>query len=109
MSLLPNQIIPQDVAFGKVNQDGSVTIAHDWWLLLYAICEQVLANGSGANTLSLTELSLLRPKGLDTDRQISNLQEQLQMIPNTAGRCATLERQVADLQRQVALASRVWN
>jgi hypothetical protein len=109
MSLLPNQIIPQTMPFGTVNDDGTVTIEHDWWLLIYALCEQILANGSGASTLSLAELALLQPKETDVSRQIANIQTMLALIPNTAGRIAALERQVADLTQQVAMAARVWN
>lgn len=89
---------------GTVRPDGTVIIEHDWWLLLYAICQQVLANGSGAATLVLAELALLRTGGTDYDRKIADLRTQLQAIPNTAGRIADLERQVADLQKQVPMA-----
>ena len=34
-SLLPNTILPETVPIGQVNQDGTVTINHQWWLFLY--------------------------------------------------------------------------
>lgn len=35
MSLLPNQILPETVPIGTVNDDGSVSISHNWYLLFY--------------------------------------------------------------------------
>lgn len=41
MSLLPQQIIPQTTPLGRVQQDGSILIDHNWWLLLYNICQSL--------------------------------------------------------------------
>lgn len=37
MSLLPNQILPQTVPIGTVNEDKTVTMEHDWWLFFYNV------------------------------------------------------------------------
>jgi hypothetical protein len=55
MSLLPQQILPQDTPFGRASPDGMVKIDHDWWLLLYNLCQQVLGT-SGAIPISDAEL-----------------------------------------------------
>lgn len=98
MSLLPGQIIPQDVPIGRSNEDGTVTVDQNWWLFFYNLAQQVLANGQGATLLEIVTSSLSPPKGTDLDRQISDLQTLIASIPNTAGRIASLERKVADLE-----------
>ena len=106
MSLLPNQILPQTVPLGRVEAkgDGSeiIVIDKDWWLFLYNISEQVLANGSGATIVEISNSALFKAKGTDYSRQIADLQTMLETLPNPAGRIATLERQVADLQQLLA-------
>lgn len=44
-SLLPSRILPETAAIGTVNEDGSVTISHDWWLLIYNLCRNALNLG----------------------------------------------------------------
>jgi hypothetical protein len=56
MSLLPGQILPPSTVLGQVNESGSVTINHDWWLLLYNLTLQVLGNGSGLPSDALQDL-----------------------------------------------------
>ena len=56
MSILPQQIIPQDVPFGSVRPDGKVEIEHDWWLLLYNLCQQVLGTLASGTPVSDAEL-----------------------------------------------------
>lgn len=102
MSLLPGQILPETIALGRSNSDGSVTITHDWWLLFYNLSEQVLSNGSGATTLEIANAALFQAKGPDYEHQISTLAAIVNSLPNPAGRIAALERQVADLQLLVA-------
>jgi hypothetical protein len=102
MSLLPNQIIPQTVPFGRVSEDGLVIIQENWWLLIYQLCEQVPANGQGATTAQLANMALLKATGPDYERQIADLQSALITAPNPAGRIAALEKQVADLTLLVA-------
>jgi len=109
VSLLPGQIIPQDVPLGQADELGLVTIDKQWWLLLYQLCQQVLSNGSGATTLELADLGLLKASGTDYDRQIADLRALWASLPNPAGRIAALERQVADLQQLVYSALKVWN
>ena len=55
MSLLPGQIIPYDTPIGTVSADGDVQINHDWWLLFYNICQQLLASGSSFPTIPIVE------------------------------------------------------
>lgn len=47
MSLLPQQIIPQTVPIGRVNEHGDVLLDKDWWLLLYNICLNSIGTGGG--------------------------------------------------------------
>ena len=101
MSLLPNQIIPQTMPWGTANQDGTVTVAHDWWLFLYNLAEQVLSNGSGATTAELAQGAFFRASGTDYEHQIAALGMLTAALPNPAGRIATLERELADLQSLV--------
>ena len=62
MALLPNQIIPETVPFGKVLQDGSVRISHNWYLMLYNLWLNVLGTGSALPSDALQALA-----GLDSD------------------------------------------
>lgn len=48
MSLLPGRILPQSESLGTVNADGTVTIDHNWWLLFYNLCLQVLGISAGS-------------------------------------------------------------
>lgn len=78
MSLLPGRIIPQDVPIGKVNEDGTVTIDKDWWLLLYNLCLQTL--GTTGTTLPtddqilLTELDDAAADGNDVRPQVADIE-----------------------------------
>lgn len=56
MSLLPQQILPQDTPFGTARSDGKVLIDHDWWLLLYNLCQQVLGTLASGTPVSDAEL-----------------------------------------------------
>jgi len=84
MSLLPEQILPAEIPIGKVNGDGSgnVTLNHDWWLLLYNVCLQVLGvNNSGLPSSALQELASADTDATDADaialrRPVSNLEIQ---------------------------------
>ena len=48
MSLLPGQIIPQQVPIGRVNPDGTVIIEKNWWLLLYNLCANTIGTGGSS-------------------------------------------------------------
>jgi len=50
-SLLPNQILPQDVPFARVGADGTILVEHQWWLFFYNIARMVL-NGPNAALLA---------------------------------------------------------
>jgi len=67
MSLLPGQILPPSTSLGKVNEDGTVTIEHNWWLLLYNLCLQVLGNGSGLPADALIDLQSVDADAIDAD------------------------------------------
>jgi hypothetical protein len=106
MSLLPQQIPPATEPIGSVNEEGKVTPDKNFWLFLYNLASQVLGNG-GATTLTLADLALLKPRGTDIERQITTITTLLALQPNYAGRIATLEREVADLQATVYAFNRV--
>lgn len=100
MSLLPGRIIPQDVPIGKVNEDGTVTIDKDWWLLLYNLCLQTL--GANGQTLPiddqtlLTEMDDAADDGNDIRSQVADLERLVLDLdePQTTGTAAD----VAELQ-----------
>lgn len=86
MSLLPGRIIPQDVPLGNVNEDGTVTIDKDWWLLLYNLCAQIL--GTTGTILPIDDQTILtemddavadgndiRPLVADLERVVLTLDE----------------------------------
>lgn len=63
MSLLPGRILPQSAPFGTLNGDGTITIAQNWWLLIYNLCLQSLTGaGTGLPGDALQDL-----EGADTD------------------------------------------
>jgi hypothetical protein len=63
MSLLPGKILPQTIPLGKVNDDQTVTIDTDWWLLLYNLCAQTL----GTSAAGLPADALMDLESADTD------------------------------------------
>jgi len=67
MSLLPGQILPPSTSLGQVNDNGSVTINHDWWLLLYNLSLQVLGNGTGLPADALIDLQSVDADAIDAD------------------------------------------
>ena len=65
MSLLPGQILPESVPFGRVDSRGQVFVDHNWYLLLYNLALQVLA-GSGAGAgLPTSQADLIDMTDLD--------------------------------------------
>jgi hypothetical protein len=106
MSLLPQQIIPPTVPIGTANADGSVTLDKDWFLLLYNLCQQVLGNGDGSSLQGQVYLALSPLRGTDHDRQIADLTTMLSALPDPAGRIATLEQRVSQLEQLVGVALR---
>lgn len=80
MSLLPGQVLPADIPIGQADQDGKVMITHDWWLLFYNVCLQVLGiSGSGLPSSALQELASLDTDAYDAHalslrRPLDNLQ-----------------------------------
>jgi hypothetical protein len=53
MSLLPQNILPPSQPIGTVNEDGTVLIEQNWWLLLFNLCNQVLPTVSGGTSTTL--------------------------------------------------------
>lgn len=45
MSLLPMEILPEVQSLGRLNEDGTITIDHQWWLLLYNIVKNSVQSG----------------------------------------------------------------
>lgn len=68
MSLLPGQILPPDIPLGQADEQGRVQINHDWWLLLYNVCQNVLGiNNSGLPSSALQELASADSDAADAD------------------------------------------
>lgn len=80
MSLLPGQILPADTPIGQADEDGRVTINHDYWLFFYNLALQVLGtSNTGLPSSALQELASLDADASDTDaivlrRPLSNLE-----------------------------------
>ncbi len=53
MSLLPQQILPPTMPFGRVDEDGLVIIDQNWWLFLLAMSQQLLSNGVQSDQFGL--------------------------------------------------------
>lgn len=68
MSLLPEQIIPENVPLGRVIED-QVIIDHNWWLLIYNLCAQVLgtAQAGGLPADALQDLESADLDAIDSD------------------------------------------
>ena len=58
MSLLPGQILPESVPFGRVDKRGQLLVDHNWYLFLYNLSLQVLSatNASGSSPASPYDL-----------------------------------------------------
>lgn len=68
MSLLPGQILPADTPIGQADEDGRVTINHDYWLFFYNLALQVLGtSNSGLPSSAMQELASLDSDATDTD------------------------------------------
>jgi hypothetical protein len=82
MSLLPGQILPPSAPFGRINEDGTVTIETNWWLLIYNLCNQSLGGQGGLPASALESVETTDFDISTTDvpaltRQIANLSAQL--------------------------------
>lgn len=68
MALLPNTILPPNTPFGTVDNNGKVIIEHNWWLLIYNLCLQILGTGtSGLPSDALQDLSGADIDAADSD------------------------------------------
>lgn len=67
MSLLPGQILPPSEPIGRVNEDGTVTIDKNWWLLLFNLCLQSLGTGGGLPSSALQDLAGADADAMDAD------------------------------------------
>lgn len=88
MSLLPGRILPQNQALGRVNEDGTVTIDKNWWLLIYNLCLQTLGTGGGLPADALIDIESLDMDAADSDaivlrQPISNLSVQSADLAST--------------------------
>lgn len=116
MSLLPGEILSPTDPLGKADAKGVVLIDKNWWLLIYALCHQVLPNGGNTAATEQIDLALFKPKGTDTERAGADLAQTiatqprprdfnpadlvlaLSSLPNPQGRIAALEQRVSDLE-----------
>lgn len=84
MSLLPQQILPETTPLGRADSDGVVTMDHNWWLLFYNVCLQVLGNSSnGLPSSAVLDIGFTTGTALNADaialrQQIANLAVQAQ-------------------------------
>lgn len=68
MSLLLQQILPQTIPIGRAAPDGTVQIDHNWWLLLYNLCAQVLGTAqAGLPADALQDLESADLDAIDAD------------------------------------------
>lgn len=67
MSLLPGQILPPSVPFGRVNDRGELIIEKNWWLLLYNLCNNALGQSGGLPASALQELAAADSDAADAD------------------------------------------
>lgn len=98
MSLLPGRILPADTPIGTVNADGTVTINHDYWLLLYNLCLQVLGTTGTLPVDSqalLTETADATDDGNDLRPQLADL-ERLSTLEDP--QVTTVTADLAELQ-----------
>jgi len=67
MSLLPGQILPPSVSFGRVNELGDLIIDKNWWLFLYNLAQNILGTPGGLSQAALQELADADSDAMDTD------------------------------------------
>ncbi len=67
MSLLPGQILPPSVPFGRINESGELLVDKNWWLFLYNISQNVLGTSGGLSQAALQELADADSDAMDTD------------------------------------------
>jgi len=68
VSLLPGEMLSPNDPLGRVNDDGTVTIDKNYWLLLYNLVQNTLGTGSGlpADALIDLEMTDVDAAGADT-------------------------------------------
>ncbi len=59
MSLLPQQILPQNAVLGKVDADGNVVIDKNWWLFLYNLATNSLNPPTGGVHMTIADQLML--------------------------------------------------
>lgn len=101
MSLLPGQILPQSAILGRVNEDGTVTIEQNWWLLLYNLTLQTLGTGSGLPADALIDLENVDIDAVATDsaasrQPLSNALLLAQHLDDLAADVAKLRKDVSN-------------
>lgn len=67
MSLLPGQILPPSQPLGKAQEDGTVLIEQNWWLLLYNLVLNTLGTGGGLPADALIDLESADLDAIDAD------------------------------------------
>src|SRR5581483_10885447 len=102
MSLLPGQILPQSVPFGRVNEEGALTVDVNWWLFLYNLSQKTLGNGSGLPADALIDLESADTDAIDADAIA--LRQPLSNALSLAQEHEGLDAVVAKLQQTVSNA-----
>lgn len=105
MSLLPGRILPATETFGRADKDGNVTIAKNWWLLLYNICLQtVSAQGGGGGTPSVPSVEVITVDPDVVDADATSLRQQLANLGVQSESVASATSEYPDIARALFLA-----
>ncbi len=104
MSLLPQQILPEQTPIGSVRADGKVLIDHNWWLFFYNLFLNVLGNGA-AGSLPADALIDLASADLDAiDADAIALRAQIAALDTEAPELPDVNASTRDLANALLLA-----
>ncbi len=111
MSLLPGQILPQSVPFGRADTKGQLYIDHNWYLFLYNLSLQVL---SGMGSVPTSQADLIDMVDLDAEgadlpqayRKIVNLQALNDALDETGSDVARLNLSITNITQLLPIEDR---
>lgn len=74
MSLLPMQILPETTSLGSVNEDGTITINHNWWLLIYNVVQSSIGSGfiPGGDPVAIVDSDVVDNDAMINSQGIAN-------------------------------------